>query len=161
MKVETAYYFSPVGWLKLSANSSGITQICFSDGPENPSDLPITNQNLNQGINQLSEYFNNGRTSFDVALNPDGTHFQQQVWEMLVKIPFGETTTYGELAREMGNPKAMRAVGRANGTNKIPIIIPCHRVIGLNGSLTGFAGGLERKQWLLNHERKKKQSELF
>jgi O-6-methylguanine DNA methyltransferase len=83
------------------------------------------------------------------------------VWEMLLKIPFGETTTYGELARKMGNPKAMRAVGRANGTNKIPIIIPCHRVIGLNGSLTGFAGGLERKQWLLNHEHKKKQSELF
>ncbi len=161
MKVETAYYFSPVGWLKLSATSSGITQINFSDEPESADDLPITNQHLNQGINQLSEYFANSRTSFDVALNPDGTHFQQQVWKMLTEIPFGETTTYGELARKLGNPKAMRAVGRANGSNKIPIIIPCHRVIGLNGSLTGFAGGLERKQWLLNHERKKKQSELF
>lgn len=161
MKVETAYYFSPVGWLKLSANSSGITQICFLDEPESADDQPITNQHLNQAITQLSEYFTDSRTSFDVALNPDGTNFQQLVWEMLLKIPFGETTTYGELARKMGNPKAMRAVGRANGTNKIPIIIPCHRVIGLNGSLTGFAGGLERKQWLLNHERKKNQSELF
>jgi methylated-DNA-[protein]-cysteine S-methyltransferase len=161
MKVETAYFFSPVGWLKLSANNSGIKQIWFSAEPESAEDFPITNKHLKQGITQLSEYFNNQRTSFDVALNPDGTHFQQQVWEMLLKIPFGETTTYGELAREMGNPKAMRAVGRANGTNKIPIIIPCHRVIGLNGSLTGFAGGLERKQWLLNHERKKKQLELF
>jgi len=161
MKVENAYYFSPVGWLKLSANSEGINCIGFSDEPENTANLQISNKHLKQGIKQLSEYFNNQRTSFDVALNPEGTAFQQQVWEMLLKIPFGETTTYGELAKKLGNPKAMRAVGRANGTNKIPIIIPCHRVIGSDGSLTGFAGGLDRKRWLLDHERRKNQSELF
>ncbi len=161
MKVETAYLFSPVGWLKLSADDSGIKQIGFSATPEDLSEHIISNHHLLQAINQLNEYFSHQRTSFDVALNPDGTTFQHQVWEMLKNIPFGETTTYGDLAKKMGNPKAIRAVGRANGTNKIPIIIPCHRVIGTNGSLTGFAGGLERKRLLLDHERQIKQSELF
>jgi methylated-DNA-[protein]-cysteine S-methyltransferase len=161
MKVETAYLFSPVGWLKLSADGSGIKQICFSSTPEESADLNISNIHLLQAINQLNEYFNHQRTNFDVALNPDGTTFQHRIWEMLKSISFGETTTYSDLAKKMGNPKAMRAVGRANGTNKIPIIIPCHRVIGTNGSLIGFAGGLDRKRLLLDHERQIKQSELF
>lgn len=161
MKIETAFLFTPVGWLKLSADGSGIKLIEFSSAPGELPEHIISNHHLLQAINQLNEYFNHQRTNFDVALNPDGTTFQHQVWEMLKKIPFGETTTYGDLATKMGNPKAMRAVGRANGTNKIAIIIPCHRVIGTNGSLTGFAGGLERKRMLLDHERQIKHSELF
>jgi len=161
MEVEVKYYFSPVGWLKLSADCSGLKSIEFSEAPVNPDKSFPRNQHLIQTIGQLDEYFNKKRSDFDVVLNPDGTAFQKQVWEMLKEIPFGETTTYGELARKMGKPGAMRAIGRANGTNKIPLIIPCHRVIGSDGSLTGFGGGIAQKRWLLDHERQTKASELF
>ena len=101
---------------------------------------------------QLSEYFAGVRQQFDLELLPVGTDFQRQVWSELRRIPYAETISYGELARRIGNPKAMRAVGLANGRNPIPIVVPCHRVIGANGSLTGFGGGVERKRWLLDHE---------
>jgi methylated-DNA-[protein]-cysteine S-methyltransferase len=102
---------------------------------------------------QLAQYFEGTRTSFDVPLAPVGTPFQKRVWSALVAIPYGETITYGELAHRVGSPGAARAAGRANATNPLSIIVPCHRVIGADGSLTGYAGGEERKRWLLEHER--------
>jgi methylated-DNA-[protein]-cysteine S-methyltransferase len=101
---------------------------------------------------QLSEYFAGGRSVFDVALAPTGTPFQRKVWTALCDIRYGETISYGELARRIGQPTAARAVGLANGSNPLPIVVPCHRVIGADGSLTGFGGGIERKRWLLAHE---------
>jgi len=101
---------------------------------------------------QLQEYFSGQRQHFELDLLPIGTEFQRQVWSELARIPYAKTISYGELARRIGNAKAMRAVGLANGRNPIPIIVPCHRVIGANGSLTGFGGGIERKRWLLEHE---------
>jgi methylated-DNA-[protein]-cysteine S-methyltransferase len=102
---------------------------------------------------QLTAYFAGNSTEFDVPLQMQGTIFQQRVWEALETIPYGTTMSYGELAQQMGQPKASRAVGLANGRNPVSIIVPCHRVIGANGQLTGYGGGIERKQWLLNHER--------
>jgi methylated-DNA-[protein]-cysteine S-methyltransferase len=100
----------------------------------------------------LEEYFARARTTFDLPLDPSGTAFQRRVWDALRAIPYGATTSYGELARRLGDPRATRAVGTANGQNPIPIIVPCHRVIGAHGELTGFGGGLDRKRWLLEHE---------
>ena len=101
---------------------------------------------------QLTEYFGRSRTTFDLPLAPIGSAFQQRVWDVLRAIPYGTTTSYGELARRLGDPSATRAVGAANGKNPIPIIVPCHRVVGSRGELTGFGGGLDRKRWLLEHE---------
>jgi methylated-DNA-[protein]-cysteine S-methyltransferase len=106
-----------------------------------------------EAAEQLRAYFAGELKQFDLALETGGTPFQQRVWQALQSIPYGKTTTYGELASELGNPRAMRAVGLANGRNPISIIIPCHRVIGADGSLTGYGGGLSRKRWLLAHER--------
>jgi methylated-DNA-[protein]-cysteine S-methyltransferase len=105
-----------------------------------------------RAVGQLSEYFDHDRTTFDLALRPLGTQFQKGVWAALTKIPYGKTATYGEIALQLGNPAAVRAVGRANGANPIPIVIPCHRVIGSDGSLTGFGGGLGLKRSLLELE---------
>lgn len=107
---------------------------------------------LAEAVNQLKEYFNGKRQSFSLPLAPEGTEFQKQVWKELCNIPYGETISYKTLATRAGNVNASRAVGMANNRNPIGIIIPCHRVIGANGSLTGYAGGLDRKEWLLNHE---------
>ena len=101
---------------------------------------------------QLTEYFAGVRTAFDLPLDPPGTPFQRQVWDALRTIPYGVTTSYGELARRLGDPRGTRALGAANGKNPIPIIVPCHRVVGARGELTGFGGGLDRKRWLLEHE---------
>jgi len=109
---------------------------------------------LIQCLNQLDEYFKGSRKKFDLHLEPEGTQFQQKVWSLVSRIPFGRTTSYLEIARNTGSQKNTRAVGLANGKNPVPIIIPCHRVIGSNGKLTGYAGGLERKRWLLLHEQK-------
>jgi methylated-DNA-[protein]-cysteine S-methyltransferase len=103
---------------------------------------------------QLSEYFAGERSEFDLPLAPEGTAFQRKVWNALCTIPYGETLSYGGLARRIGQPTAARAVGLANGSNPLPIVVPCHRVIGADGSLTGFGGGIERKRWLLAHEAK-------
>lgn len=110
------------------------------------------NKPFNAVIKQLDEYFDGKRQDFDLPLRPAGTEFQRQVWQALQQIPFGETWSYGELAKHVGTPNAYRAVGAANGINPIPVIIPCHRVIGSNGKLTGFGGGLEAKAFLLNLE---------
>ena len=107
---------------------------------------------LAQAREQLNEYFARSRTTFDLPLDPAGSPFERRVWEALRAIPYGSTVSYGELARRLGDPRATRAVGAANGKNPIPIIVPCHRVVGARGELTGFGGGLDRKRWLLEHE---------
>ena len=101
---------------------------------------------------QLTEYFDGTRTTFDLPLDGTGSTFERRVWDLLRTVPYGATTSYGELARRLGDPRATRAVGAANGKNPIPIIVPCHRVVGARGELTGFGGGLDRKRWLLEHE---------
>jgi len=143
---------SPIGLIEITSNCDSITSIIFRD-----EGYPIQNTNINQlivnCISQLNEYFEGTRHSFDLPTNPSGTEFQNRVWEKVCKIPFGETTSYGKIAKALGDTKLNRAVGFANGANPIPIIIPCHRVIGGDGSLTGYAGGLDKKSWLLRHER--------
>ena len=148
---------SPIGKLKLVASDEGLVAILWeNDRPrrvrladlvENPAH-PM----LLRTEKELNEYFSHKRKAFTVPLDMRGTYFQKQVWEALLGIPFGETRTYGQLANQLGNPKATRAVGAANGRNPIAIIVPCHRVIGLSGKLTGFAGGLDAKDHLLKLE---------
>ena len=116
---------------------------------------------LEDAIHQFREYFEGKRRKFDLTLNPEGTSFQKKVWELLQEIPYGKTISYLELSKRLGNPKAIRAAAAANGKNPLWIIVPCHRVIGSNGDLTGYAGGLHRKKWLLEHESPAKQMALF
>ncbi|HCT29414.1 MAG TPA: cysteine methyltransferase [Bacteroidales bacterium] len=141
---------SPVGLLIVESDGSYLTSILFNGDDISLSQDP--NGIVANCIEQLKEYFKGERKIFDLPLKPDGTDFQQKVWEKVYQIPFGETKSYGALAVALGDAKLNRAVGLANGANPIPIVIPCHRVIGSDGSLTGYAGGLERKKWLLNHE---------
>ena len=147
---------SPVGRLLLVADEGGLRELLFERGRTSPAiDASWKNNDrfLREAIRQLRAFFAGERQHFDLELNPQGTGFQQRVWRALQEIPFGETISYRELARRLGNPAASRAVGLANGSNPIAIIIPCHRVIGSNGTLTGYGGGLENKRWLLDFER--------
>jgi len=156
---------SPVGRLRLIASDSALVGIWFEQGRDaarGRGDLierasPV----LERTRSQLEEYFAAQRSAFDLPLEPRGTEFQRGVWQRLLLIPYGETTTYGALATDLGDVKASRAVGLANGSNPIPIVIPCHRVIGADGSLTGFGGGLTIKQQLLDLERAHRQPQLF
>ncbi len=148
---------TPVGELKLVASDRGLAAVLWENDPpgrvrlaplvENPAH-PV----LLETERQLSEYFAGSRTTFSLVFDPVGTDFQKSVWSALSTIPFGETRSYAQIARQVGRPKAVRAVGAANGKNPLSIVVPCHRVIGTNGKLTGFAGGLEVKGWLLNFE---------
>jgi methylated-DNA-[protein]-cysteine S-methyltransferase len=150
--LDYCIYASPVGQLLLAGDANGLQRIAFEC---NICIAPSWRENktlFKDVILQLNEYFNNQRTTFNLKLNPQGTDFQKSVWKRLEKIPFAQTKYYGQIAHEIGNPKASRAIGMANNKNPIPIIIPCHRVIGKNGSLTGFAGGLTVKQQLLDLE---------
>lgn len=153
-----AYLKTPIGHLRIIANEAYITQIQFSKEYFKVDLMP---DHLKTCVLQLDEYFKGERKVFTVSVNPDGTEFQGRVWNILMKIPYGKTISYIELARQLGDEKAVRAIGTANGQNPIPIIIPCHRVIGNDGSLTGYAGGLLRKQWLLEHEGAIAQRSLF
>jgi len=159
-------YLSPVGVLEIHSDGKSITSILFlEDDKLEPSQLH-SDEIIAECIKQLDEYFNGIRIAFNIPLNPSGTEFQKKVWDRVIEIAYGETDSYGAIATSIGDPKLNRAVGLANGANPIPIIIPCHRVIGSDGSLTGYAGGLDRKRWLLNHEqrffiRKKGQLKLF
>lgn len=155
---------SPVGQLILKSEGDVLTGIYMSgayiDTPIHiPADLhrwvldPAAAP-LRETARQLEEYFKGERREFDLPLRLDGTEFQRRAWRNLLEIPYGKTRSYGEQAERIGNPKASRAVGLANGRNPIPIVVPCHRVIGANGSLTGFGGGIARKRWLLAHERR-------
>ena len=148
---------SPVGKLKLVASDKGLVAILWENDRPNRVrlDEPVANENhpvLVETERQLGEYFAGKRKTFSVALDMRGTRFQKDVWEALCAIPFGETRSYGQLAKQLGNPRATRAVGAANGRNPVSIIVPCHRVIGSSGKLTGFAGGLEVKARLLSLE---------
>ncbi len=146
---------TPIGLLRLVGRRDALIAVDFlsnhPDQPPNPT-WQADSAPLTDPINQFQEWFAGKRNEFDLALAPIGTPFQLQVWETLRQIPFGETWSYGQLAKAIGRPSASRAVGAANGRNPLPIVIPCHRVIGANGSLTGFGGGLPIKQWLLAHE---------
>lgn len=146
------HYNSPVGTLLLKASEEALLSIEFSDRADGNSLSDISSEIIRRTVTQLEEYFEGNRKTFDLHLSPEGTDFQQRVWEALQEIPYGQTKTYAGLSVQLGDPKAVRAVGTANGKNPIPIIIPCHRVIGANNNLTGYAGGIERKRWLLKHE---------
>lgn len=147
---------SPVGELFVAASDRGLTCLLFekwAHGPDRTGWEPDDGSEiLAAARRQLDEYFAHQRTVFDLPLDLLGTPFQVQVWRALTKIPFGSTLSYGELARRVGSPNGSRAVGAANGKNPVAIVVPCHRVIGSNGDLTGFGGGMERKSWLLKHE---------
>lgn len=147
---------SPIGRLRVIASDTAIVGIRFEHGRDGArNDLPGDERCsalIDRAREQLDEYFAGKRVGFDLPLAPQGTEFQQRVWKKLLDIRYGETTTYGALARALGAPKACRAVGLANGSNPIPIVIPCHRVIGANGALTGFGGGLPIKRALLELE---------
>lgn len=151
----TTYYHSPVGLLKISGTDNYICEVSFHDTSQkaegNKKHLPPMLINC---VEQLIQYFNRQRRVFELPLHQSGTAFQQDVWSILTQIPFGKTISYLELARKTGDTKATRAVANANGKNNIAIIIPCHRVIGSTGELTGYAGGLWRKKWLLELEAK-------
>ncbi|WP_115460835.1 methylated-DNA--[protein]-cysteine S-methyltransferase [Winogradskyella aurantiaca] len=150
---------TPIGWAELHGDTNGLSVIKIVDEqPEVSGSIP---EALIEVSIQLKDYFNNNRTSFDLSINPDGTSFEKRVWQELSKIPFGKTLSYLELSKKLGNSKAIRAVARANGKNPLWVVIPCHRVIGSDGSLTGYAGGLHRKEWLLRHEGAIKQQSLF
>jgi methylated-DNA-[protein]-cysteine S-methyltransferase len=150
---------SPLGYTKIIGDVDGISVITILDSEEKTTD--IIPQNLEDCTIQLQEYFQGIRKAFNLKLNPEGTQFQKQVWKLLEQIPFGKTVSYLDLAKQLGDVKSIRAVASANAKNPLWIIIPCHRVIGSDGSLTGYAGGLHRKQWLLNHENPFKQQSLF
>ena len=144
---------SPIGTIHLYANDEGLCALYMNTHrDELPHGVPGNNKVLDQTISELKEYFEGNRREFSVPLLPNGTKFQQSVWAELMNIPYGKTISYGELAKRLGDPLLTRAVGTANGANPISIIIPCHRVIGANGHLTGYSGGIEKKRWLLDHE---------
>jgi methylated-DNA-[protein]-cysteine S-methyltransferase len=146
---------SPIGELTLTSVGGSLTGVHMNEQrhtPKMPVECERDDAGLAHVVAQLNAYFAGELTSFDLPTEMHGTHFQRQVWAELCEIPYGETISYGELARRVGNPKASRAVGLANGRNPLAIVVPCHRVIGANGSLTGYGGGLDRKIWLLEHE---------
>ncbi len=155
----TAYISTPLGSAKLEGDENGISSVTVieSDEPESK----IIPEVLVDAVYQLNEYFEGERQNFDLLINPEGTEFQKKVWNSLLEIPYGKTMSYLEHSKKLGDVKAIRAVASANGKNPLWIIIPCHRVIGSDGSLTGYAGGLHRKKWLLNHESPSKQQSLF
>jgi methylated-DNA-[protein]-cysteine S-methyltransferase len=150
------FYQSPVGKIALTANDNGLTSLTFIEGKKSfiiPDDHNLNKDKFEQVCLQLEEYFSGERTKFDLPLIFNGTPFQVKVWQALCSIPLSETKTYAWLANKIDNPKAVRAVGAANGANPIGLIVPCHRVIGKDGKLTGYAGGLALKAKLLMHEK--------
>lgn len=147
---------TPIGRLDIVADDAAIVEIRFETDPRSDDAVPVERGEhhvLDRAVEQLEEYFSGRRTEFDLPLAPGGTAFQQAAWAALRRIPYGETITYGQQAGLLGDKNKSRAVGAANGKNPIPIVVPCHRVVASNGHLTGFAGGLDTKAWLLDHER--------
>lgn len=156
--METACIKTPLGMATITGNENGISVIAIADDGVVSEAIPLI---LQEVVTQLNDYFEGKRTEFDVLLNPQGTDFQKKVWNGLLQIPYGKTMSYLELSKQLGDVKAIRAVASANGKNPLWIIIPCHRVIGTDGSLTGYAGGLWRKKWLLELENPSQQQTLF
>ena len=157
--MEVAYISTPMGALEIKGDVSGLASVHFLDTEISSSE--VIPEVLLPAVTQLKEYFAKTRIEFQLPLNPEGTIFQKKVWKQLETIPFGKTISYQKMANNLGDPKVIRAAASANGKNPIAIIIPCHRVIGSDGSLTGYASGLHRKKWLLAHESPVKQGELF
>ncbi len=157
--METAFLKTSLGIAEIKGDEQGLISISILDEPQQVS-VGIPDQLLDT-VQQLQEYFAGERRAFQLNLNPQGTPFQKRVWESLLEIPYGKTTSYLELSRKLGDEKAIRAVAAANGKNPFWIVVPCHRVIGTDGSLTGYAGGLWRKKWLLEHENPSPQTSLF
>lgn len=159
METYTCTIATPIGALQITGADAGISAISFQDDPAPPSEsVPPP---LADCVRQLEEYFAGTREEFTLELALQGTPFERRVWAHLLDIPYGETRTYMQIAELMGDPKTIRAVGRANGRNPLPIVVPCHRVIGSNGDLVGYGGGLWRKEWLLAHEGRPVQQTLF
>jgi methylated-DNA-[protein]-cysteine S-methyltransferase len=156
--IHQAFLKTPIGHIELTGSEAGIRSLYFLDFRVRPQHIPSC---LRPCIMQLEEYFHGERHIFDVKLDLQGSPFQLKVWNELLKIPYGATVSYLELARRTGNVKAFRAVGGANGNNPVSVIVPCHRVLGSNGRLVGYRGGLKRKKWLLEHEHALSQRDLF
>ena len=151
LELQTTYYQSPIGPIEIVGTTEGIVSITFVENTSiNDSEVPLF---LKECVDHLNDYFEGTPRKFSLRLQMTGTEFQKQVWKELMHLSFGETKSYGHIAGLIGNPKAVRAVGSASSKNKIAIVIPCHRVIGSDGSLTGYAGGVWRKAWLLRHEK--------
>ncbi|MCY6958662.1 methylated-DNA--[protein]-cysteine S-methyltransferase [Clostridium brassicae] len=148
-KTYRVYYDSPIGIIEIKGTEEVILSIMYVDESK-PNE---ENELLIKCCNELDEYFKGKRKDFTIKVSWNGTEFQNKLWNQLTKIPFGKTVTYKEIAQFIGNPKAVRAVGNANGKNILNILVPCHRVIGSNGSLTGYSGGIWRKEWLIRHEK--------
>jgi methylated-DNA-[protein]-cysteine S-methyltransferase len=156
--METCFIQSPLGITKIVGDENGVSIISILEQGEPSKKIP---KQLKVAVTQLNEYFEGQRQNFDFTMNPKGTDFQQKVWQELRNIPFGKTVSYLDLSKKLGDVKAIRAVASANGKNPLWIVVPCHRVIGTDGSLTGYAGGLWRKKWLLEHESSSQQQSLF
>lgn len=157
--MQTAYIHSPLGITRITGDENGVAEISVRNEQQEPTEkIPKA---LKEAAKQLKEYFDGQRTEFTFKLNPQGTEFQQKVWQELLNIPFGKTVSYMDITKKLGDVKAIRAVASANGKNPLWIVVPCHRVIGTDGSLTGYAGGLWRKKWLLEHETPSMQQSLF
>ncbi|MFP4844652.1 methylated-DNA--[protein]-cysteine S-methyltransferase [Winogradskyella sp. PE311] len=157
--MENCIIKSPLGFTEISGDKNGIMKVAVLNSEEKLTDnIPSV---LKDCAIQVQEYFDGTRKDFDLKLNPQGTDFQKKVWEQLKTIPYGKTISYLDLSKQLGDVKAIRAAASANGKNPLWIVIPCHRVIGSDGSLTGYASGLHRKQWLLEHESPYKQQSLF
>ena len=153
--MKTAYYKSPIGIIEITEEKEKITSLYYVESKKKSKEEP--SEILAIALNQLDEYFKGKRKDFDFPMLTKGTEFQKKVWKILQKINYAALVSYSDIARKIGNPKAVRAVGGAIGKNPISVFIPCHRVIGSNGTLTGFGGGLWRKEWLIEHEQKNKK----
>jgi len=156
--METACIRTPLGIATVIGDENGVSVISVANNGEVSVAIPEV---LQESVSQLNDYFDGKRNDFTFKLNPKGTDFQQKVWKGLLEIPFGKTMSYMDLSKKLGDVKAIRAVASANGKNPLWIVVPCHRVIGTDGSLTGYAGGLWRKKWLLEHENPTNQQSLF
>ncbi len=158
--MKTVFINTPVGIIELKGDANGLASALFKDIDEAEVSEKIPKE-LKDAVHQLQEYFEGERKNFTLKLSPEGTDFQKRVWMQLQEISYGKTTSYQQMANQLGDPKVIRAAASANGKNPISIIIPCHRVIGSDGSLTGYAGGLHRKKWLLEFESPSPQQSLF
>jgi methylated-DNA-[protein]-cysteine S-methyltransferase len=157
-KIEDACLETPLGTAILKGGPNGLKSVTVTNRNMAQQSIP---DSLKEACTQLQEYFEGNRKEFHLKLDPEGTPFQQKVWAALLQIPFGKTLSYMELSKQLGDPKAIRAVAGANAKNPLWIVIPCHRVVGSDGDLTGYAGGIYRKKWLLNHESASPQQSLF
>ena len=157
--IYKTYLTTPIGYLEIVGTDHGIQEVTFKDAVEDHSE--IVPEALQEAVIQLKEYFIGERKGFDLQLVPDGTPFQKQVWRELQQIPFGKQLSYQELANRLGDPKVIRAAAGANAKNPIGVIIPCHRVVGSDGGMVGYAGGIHRKKWLLAHESPVRQGRII